>query len=201
MGIRRAGCDESEGASATRGGSQSRHGRPALGVARTVTYHAGKLAENIDDRCARRYDWAAIRRHYEEGHSVAARRTKFGFKKETWHAAILRGRSRLARLRSHSSNSSSRGPRRNRNHLKRRMFQAGVKTRRCECCGLSEWRGGAIPLTLHHANGDRHDNRLEDLRILCPNCLSQTDTWAGRNGRRDAALRSASHAQALDADT
>jgi hypothetical protein len=76
------------------------------------------------------------------------------------------------------------GPRRNRNHLKRRLFDAGIKTRCCESCGLAEWRGLAIPLSLHHVNGDRHDNRLGNLQILCPNCHGLTDTWAGRNLRR-----------------
>src|SRR5438270_738091 len=73
------------------------------------------------------------------------------------------------------------GPRRNRNHLKRRLFAAGLKSRRCESCGLDSWMGRAIPLALHHVNGDRHDNRLENLQILCPNCHGLTDTWAGRN--------------------
>jgi hypothetical protein len=89
------------------------------------------------------------------------------------------------------------GPWRNRNHLKRRLIDAGIKTRRCESCGLTEWQGIAVPLALHHVNGDRHDNRLENLQILCPNCHGLTDTWAGRNIRR---MRQASGA-AADAAT
>jgi 5-methylcytosine-specific restriction endonuclease McrA len=42
----------------------------------------------------------------------------------------------------------------------------------------------ALSLQLHHINGERHDNRLENLALLCPNCHSQTNTWAGRNGTR-----------------
>lgn len=52
---------------------------------------------------------------------------------------------------------------------------------RCEKCGLDEWRGSPLSLALHHVNGDRHDNRLANLQLLCPNCHSQTDNFAGRN--------------------
>jgi DNA-binding CsgD family transcriptional regulator len=156
-----------------------------LGLARsTVTYHATRLGREADARCARRYDWHAIRRFYEEGRSVDECRSMFGFSKQSWHDAIRRGLITPRPARIPLEQLLVAGPRRNRNHLKGRLFDAGVKTRRCESCGLSEWRGLAIPLALHHVNGDRHDNRLENLQILCPNCHGLTDTWAGRNIRR-----------------
>jgi predicted HNH restriction endonuclease len=46
------------------------------------------------------------------------------------------------------------------------------------------WRGRLAPLHLDHRNGDRTDNRVENLRLLCPNCHAQTDTYCGRNIRR-----------------
>jgi DNA-binding CsgD family transcriptional regulator len=165
-----------------RAGSSRAETASLLGLARsTVTYHARQLGEDIDERCGRRYDWEAIRRYYEEGRSVAECRARFGFNKQTWHAAILRGLIVPRPARIPLDQLLVAGPRRNRNHLKKRLFDAGIKTPRCERCGLDEWRGRDIPLALHHVNGDRNDNRLENLEILCANCHSQTDTWSGRN--------------------
>lgn len=47
----------------------------------------------------------------------------------------------------------------------------------CACCGISEWQGNTLTLQLDHTNGDNTDNRLDNLRFLCPNCHSQTLTW------------------------
>lgn len=73
----------------------------------------------------------------------------------------------------------------NTRELKRRLIEEKVREHRCEGCGLDEWRAGPIPLELDHVNGDRSDNRLENLRLLCPNCHALTPTYRGRNiGRR-----------------
>jgi Zn finger protein HypA/HybF involved in hydrogenase expression len=78
--------------------------------------------------------------------------------------------------------------RRGRTHLKGRLFRLGLKQNRCERCGLEEWRGEPLSMALHHVNGDGRDNRLENLELLCPNCHSQTENFAGRKlGRRAAA--------------
>jgi hypothetical protein len=69
---------------------------------------------------------------------------------------------------------------RNRWSLKRRLIADGIKEERCEACGIAEWLGAPLPMTLHHVNGVRDDNRLENLQILCPNCHALTDSWGGR---------------------
>lgn len=66
--------------------------------------------------------------------------------------------------------------------LKRRLFAAELKSKRCEECGWARrTEDGYLPLELDHINGNRHDNRLENLRVLCPNCHSLKPTHRGRN--------------------
>lgn len=68
--------------------------------------------------------------------------------------------------------------------LKRRLIRDGKMFDVCVKCGLGdEWNGEPISLQLDHINGKRDDNRLENLRILCPNCHSQTPTFCGRHKR------------------
>ena len=69
--------------------------------------------------------------------------------------------------------------------LLRRIVDAGYKEYKCEICGIDEWRGKHISLQLHHINGDNTDHRLENLQILCPNCHSQTDTYARTKRSKD----------------
>jgi transposase-like protein len=65
--------------------------------------------------------------------------------------------------------------------LRKRLIEAGLLEPKCADCGLTRWRGRPLPLHLDHINGDHTDNRLENLRILCPNCHAITDTWCARN--------------------
>ena len=70
--------------------------------------------------------------------------------------------------------------------LKLRLFAEGLKTPACELCGWAERRpiDGVIPVELDHVNGDKRDNRLENLRIVCPNCHSLQPTHRGLNQKR-----------------
>ena len=66
--------------------------------------------------------------------------------------------------------------------IKRRIIKCGLIKNQCSKCGLKDsWQGEPITLQLDHINGDHDDNRLENLRILCPNCHSQTNTYGARN--------------------
>lgn len=65
--------------------------------------------------------------------------------------------------------------------LKDRLFKEHLKNKQCEECGITQWNNKPLTLHLDHINGNSRDHRLSNLRILCPNCHSQTDTYAGKN--------------------
>jgi hypothetical protein len=68
--------------------------------------------------------------------------------------------------------------------LKRRLIAAGLLEECCEECKIGpEWNGQPLTLELDHVDGDRFNNERENLRLLCPNCHSQTPTFRGRKNR------------------
>ncbi len=138
----------------------------------------------ITVRARRRYDWAEIQRYYDEGHSYAECRARFGFAPAAWTKAVLRGelnararRWTLERVLLQS---------RSRTTVKRYLLEAGILLNCCDECGISEWRGHPLSIQLDHRNGNRYDHRLENLRMLCPNCHSQTETFGTKNWKIQA---------------
>jgi len=154
-----------------------------LGLSKpTISYHARKLGVPRDKRASRRFDWAAIQDAHDSGLTARECCARFGCSRSSWQEAVrsgrLRARSTVIPLEELLTKESRCG----RGHLRRRLLKAGLKEERCEKCGLAEWRGAPLRITLHHVNGDGYDNRLENLEFLCPNCHSQTGNFAGRNG-------------------
>jgi hypothetical protein len=150
----------------------------------TVAYHLRQLGIKADARFARRYDWPEIRRYLEAGHSFAECRATFGFGSDAWAEAVRRGDVVAIPRGAPIERYLVKGRRTTRTHLKSRLIGAGLKENACEQCGIREWRGRQLSLALHHVNGDGSDNRLENLRLLCPNCHSQTDNYGGRAARK-----------------
>jgi len=135
----------------------------------------------FDDR-RRRYDWVAVQAYYDAGHTYRQCKAHFGFCAEAWTEAVRRGelraRARALPVATLLSTTKSRAA------VRRRLLNEGLLKNECSICGLHDWLGKAIVMQIDHINGVRDDHRLENLRMLCPNCHSQTPTYSGRNVKR-----------------
>lgn len=152
-----------------------------LGISQgTVGYHKRRLRYPLDERFTRRYDWDAIQEYYDRGHSKRECQIRFGFSSWAWSYAVKRG-AIVPRPHAMPIDKLLIERPRGRENVRRRLIASGLKEAHCEECGISEWRDKPLSLELHHRNGEKHDNRLENLAILCPNCHSQSDTWGGKN--------------------
>ena len=138
-------------------------------------------------RSLRKLDWSTIRAFYEAGHSGRATRRKFGVYAKTWQEAIKRGDivPRPERSWVRSLNEVMLRPHVQRPYLRKRLVREGFLIYECAFCGINKWRGRPLSLELDHINGNKHDNWFENLRLLCPNCHSQTETFSGRNIARN----------------
>jgi hypothetical protein len=153
-----------------------------LGKAKsTIAYHKRRLGLTPDARFSRRHDWAQVQRFYDAGNSRRKCMEHFGFGRDAWYSAIRRGLLAVRVVPTPLEQLLVNGKRRSRHNIKLRLIAAGVKESRCEQCGISEWRDRPLSMSLHHINGDRHDNRLQNLELLCPNCHSQTPNFGVRN--------------------
>ena len=70
------------------------------------------------------------------------------------------------------------------NKVKKKLLQEGIKEYKCESCGLTEWLGQPIPLELHHIDGNRYNNTIENFQLLCPNCHAFTESYRGKNSKK-----------------
>ncbi len=131
----------------------------------------------------KKYDWAAVNEYYQQGHTYKECRAYFGFSARSWDLAVKRGdiqvrpksKMDLDKIITGEISYASR------THLRNRYIAEGLLRYKCAICGISEWQGKPISLHLDHINGINDDDRLENVRLICPNCHSQTDSYAGKN--------------------
>lgn len=132
----------------------------------------------------KRFDWSEIQAFYDTGVTMRDCRARFGFSNASWTKAVRRGelKPRSWGFTTEEALAQSKC----RLTIKRHLLRAGILKNRCDWCGLTSWRGLPISIQIDHINGVRDDHRLENLRMLCPNCHSQTATFAARNIRSNA---------------
>ena len=65
--------------------------------------------------------------------------------------------------------------------LKNRLLNGGYKKNKCDECGIKDWNGKPLSIELDHIDGDRTNHKEDNLRMLCPNCHSQTETYKSKN--------------------
>lgn len=144
-----------------------------------------KIRRDLNVKCRDSIDWDAVQAKHDNGMRRSECLRHFGFSAAAWTKAVDKG---ILISRSHviplveilvEDFTYSRGP------LKIRLINEGILENICSECRIGpEWNGKPLVLALDHINGRNRDNRISNLRLLCPNCHSQTDTFAGRNSKR-----------------
>jgi predicted restriction endonuclease len=129
----------------------------------------------------KKYNWKSVQRYYNKGNSLRDCIKKFGMAKRTLETAKARGDLTTRSGATPVEDQLIIGYKISRSYLKKKILLKGLLDYHCQFCGIDSWQDQPLSLHLDHVNGNRFDNRLENLRFLCPNCHSQTPTFAGKN--------------------
>ncbi len=141
-----------------------------------ISYHCVKAGLGLGKgNHQKHYDWNLIQEFYDLGNSRKACTMEFGFQSLAWDKAIARG-DIIPRPRRGLEDVNPLS----RRQIKKMLLRDGLPYK-CSICGIHEWEGMPLSLQLDHIDGNTHNGDRDNLRLLCPNCHSQTETFSGRN--------------------
>lgn len=130
-------------------------------------------------------EWFEFQKLYDSGISIRECCSQLGISVNSAYKARAAGLLNFKKVKREYDEVLVEGSTYQRGNLKRRLIADGFLVPVCVECGIgNEWNGKPLTLHLDHKNGVNNDNRIDNLRLLCPNCHSQTETFAGRNVKR-----------------
>ena len=169
--------------------------RRQLGVSSSTVSHHRK-ALGIARKSRPTYDWTLIQEFYDQGATVEQCAKHFRCKRETIFKAMKDGRlrrrpapQRYIPAAQYGDVIAGKAGWANRFRMKTKLLKESILKYACGICGISEWRGEPLTLRLDHIDGDGGNFSVVNLRLLCPNCDSQQDTFCHRNIGRAAKLK------------
>lgn len=171
----------------------------------TISFHArrtGRLRGSTPTSWEE-HDWEEIQKYYDAGHSYKDCLHHFHISDKTWAKAKGAGKIKTKEYQYPVEQVLTEKSFYGRNLVRARLLNNSILKQECYICGISEWLGKPLSLDLDHINGISDDHRLENLRMLCPNCHSQTETYRGRNKklRKQKSMKQTKEERLLNDDT